>query len=506
MNNVINLVNFVRGCEPRFENKGLYSSVAERISINKQCGVKNTFLLQYDALIREDFQNLFLHERDENMELGIWFEIVRPLAEKVGIAWRGRPGFDWDWHVDPGFLEAYTQEERRLLIDEAFRLFYEVFGEYPRVAGSWLMDAYSMAYMSDRYGMDAFCICREQYAVDAYTLWGGYYSGGYYPSQNNMICPAQHKETQINTPVFRMLGIDPIYGYEEDRTDLRFQGCYTMEPCWSSGSDEEVMEWYFRSYYTNPSLALSHATTGQENSFGWSKVEKGYLLQINLIRKYMEKGCVKCKTLGETGLDFKKRFDHTPASALSAFDDWSGNGNQSVWYSCRNYRANLYFKDHTLFFRDIHEFNDQCQEDHLIAPCTEWQAFYRTLPIVDSRIQGDEESKSEIRFIDSVEKMESSKQLSESELEVTIRFSDGHFGYIRFDEETIKFYNCGELQMFFGKNDLLKSIDYRTLHFTFNKTDYFMELSDTPVQKQNGWSLSSGSGEIEFLMTLNNKL
>ena len=93
--------------------------------------------------------------------------------------------------------------------------------------------------------MDAFCICREQLAVDAYTLWGGYYSGGYYPSKNNMLCPAQNDENRIATPVFRMLGIDPIYGYDENKDSEnhpRLNGCFTMEPYWDCGKDREVME------------------------------------------------------------------------------------------------------------------------------------------------------------------------------------------------------------------------------------------------------------------------
>jgi hypothetical protein len=36
-------------------------------------------------------------------EIGAWLEVVRPLVEKAGLAWRGRPGFDWDWHADVGF-------------------------------------------------------------------------------------------------------------------------------------------------------------------------------------------------------------------------------------------------------------------------------------------------------------------------------------------------------------------------------------------------------------------
>ena len=204
-------------------------------------------------------------------------EMNRQLTEKLGIPWRGRPGFDWDWYVNPGFLPAYTPTQREAIIDEVFAAFATHFGYYPQVAGSWLLDAHSMAYMSEQYHVKAFCICREQYAVDAYTLWGGYYSGGYYPSKNNMLCPASRAENTISTPVFRMLGIDPIYGYDEQINHAGFeQGCCTMEPVWSSGNNSDVLDWYFRQYFENPCVCFSHCTTGQENSFGWEKMKKGY--------------------------------------------------------------------------------------------------------------------------------------------------------------------------------------------------------------------------------------
>ena len=115
---VMNLVNFVRGCEPRYP-KDLYTPVVKQMEVNAQYGFDNTFLLQYDAMQREDFRALFLEKRDEKMELGIWLEMCRELTEKVGIPWRGRPGYDWDWYVDPGFLMAYEPKEREALIDHS---------------------------------------------------------------------------------------------------------------------------------------------------------------------------------------------------------------------------------------------------------------------------------------------------------------------------------------------------------------------------------------------------
>ena len=45
------------------------------------------------------------------MELGVWLENCRDLIETIGLKWRGREGYDWDWFVNVGFLEGYTPAE-----------------------------------------------------------------------------------------------------------------------------------------------------------------------------------------------------------------------------------------------------------------------------------------------------------------------------------------------------------------------------------------------------------
>ena len=139
--NIVNIMNFVRGCEPRFEID-LVEPVRQELALCRKYDLPNTFLFQYDALVREDLVSIV--KGAPKTEVGIWLEMARCLTEKVGIPWRGREGYDWDWYVDPGFLPSYTQEERARLIDEIMRLFKEIFGEYPRSAGSWVIDAFSM--------------------------------------------------------------------------------------------------------------------------------------------------------------------------------------------------------------------------------------------------------------------------------------------------------------------------------------------------------------------------
>ena len=66
--------------------------------------------------------------QDEKTELGLWYEINKQLLDEVGLAWRGKEGWSWDWHIIPGFSMAYTRKERELLIDTAMNKFKEIYG------------------------------------------------------------------------------------------------------------------------------------------------------------------------------------------------------------------------------------------------------------------------------------------------------------------------------------------------------------------------------------------
>lgn len=82
---IMNLVNFVRGCEPRQPWQDLYTPIKEEIAINKSYGFDHTVLLQYDALIRPDMVELMKTELDRHMELGLWFEMGRPAKDRYRV-------------------------------------------------------------------------------------------------------------------------------------------------------------------------------------------------------------------------------------------------------------------------------------------------------------------------------------------------------------------------------------------------------------------------------------
>ncbi len=286
MRNVINIVNFIRSCSTKAD-QDLKLPICEQIKLAEKYDMPMTFLYQYDALIKPDFTELL--KGKEGFEIGIWIENSIWLVEKVGLTWRGRAGYEWDWHSNVDMTVGYTIEERKLLIDEIMRKFKELFGYYPKTVGSWALDAYSLNYMKEQYNIEVALICKEQWGTDGYSLWGGYYSGAYFPCRNNIFSPAQSQEEQIDVPVFRMLGSDPIDQYMNG-IGTNWQQVETMEPAYpSSGSSENWVKWYLDEMFGNKNLGLNYCQAGQENGFSGDRVKDGYTMQMRLFDQKKKK-------------------------------------------------------------------------------------------------------------------------------------------------------------------------------------------------------------------------
>jgi len=202
--------------------------------------------------------------------VGGWWEITQPHVEAAGLKWRGR--YPWDWHADVGFATGYTPEERRKLVDVYMEKFKEVFGKYPTAIGSWFIDAYTLGYMYDKYGIVASCNCKDQIGTDGYTLWGGYWNQAYYPSRVNAYMPAQTREGQIPVPVFRMLGSDPIYQYD-NCVGGALQGVISLEPVYGDSGGRRRFA-YNTTMNTNAG-GFTFGDLGQTNLPGYSTGEYG---------------------------------------------------------------------------------------------------------------------------------------------------------------------------------------------------------------------------------------
>ena len=482
---VATIMNFVRQCEPRdAENdKVLFDTTRKQLEFCVRSGKDHTFLLQYDTLCDDRYIELFNKKATKQTEVGLWFEIVEPLTSKVGLEYRSEYGWKWDWHIIPGFSMAYKTNEREMLIDEAMRKFKERFGEYPRTVGSWLIDTHTVNYLTEHYDIDALCIYRDQTNTDAYTLVGGYFNQAYYPSKNNMFTPAQSAKYRINTPVFRLLGPDPIHNYDGPKygsPEKEGHVCWTLEAVWDAGKDEKMAEWYFNTYYENEDLGFSYAQLGQENSFGLSDLVTPLKMQLSKLDKHEN---IKYLKMKDAGRAFRERYPKkTPATCVAALDNWDSEDIQSVYYDSQNYTANIFRHGKKLFFRSFYLFDEKVPEHYIEKPCKTFYAVYENLPIVDTVTWAEKEMDAGMTIDECVEPFTVSKS---GKTKLKIKLKDRTV--VKFSEDRIEVDTDGLVyDPFDAKAKMKVAKGGEGIEYEYNGAKYFLRAQNAKTSKKDG--------------------
>lgn len=511
MKNIVNIINFVRACEPRSaDDSFLFSTTKEELELCRKYNFPSTVLLQYDALIDKKYIEL-INQYKENTEVGLWLEVVKPLTENAGIPWRGR--YPWDWHNDVGFLVGYSPKERELLIDEAFNKFRDIFGYYPLSCGSWHIDAYSLNYMYEKYNIIASCNCKEQYGTDGYTIWGGIYSGAYYPSKNNMLCPASTKENQIDVPVFRMLGADPIYQYDMNMGDKNAcQKVTSLEPVYgNSGSDKNWVKWYLGENFNNKGISLSYAQTGQENSMDWKDISKGLPKQFDVLKEMQNDSRIEIITLADSGKWFKENFTETPPQAQMFDSDINNNRYKTLWYNCKNYRVNVLYEEGKIWIRDLYLFDEAFKEKFIEQNEDSHNCSYYNLPVIDGFRFSDKNTRAglylchhdnKISFSSpwrTFEKDNTANVYLSEELKIT---AAENYIYIRCNKSNwnLKAENAENIELPYISADN-KTLKMRFRYYTDEYFCYNLTLEKGYfAPTKNGFTVFPEDGEIKFIM------
>jgi len=359
----INVINFIRGVEPRAPTD-LLLPVQKQMEVLLGLELPATWLLQYDALVSGPFVPFLKSHIASNHEVGVWFEMNELQCKAAGVAWRGRPGLEWDSSPSVAFTIGYTVEERIKLADTFMREFRAIWGRYPKSVASWNLDSHTMAHLTEHYEIDAYAVCRDQIATDGFTIWGAPIAG-YYPSKVNCWSPALDRKNQIPSPVFRMLGQDPVYYYQNGYPmpgGRRGGGPDTMEPVWPSGRSPIFIGNFLNMIARAPTLEFAYAQLGQENNFGWPEMASAYPVQMKALSDLRGAGSVHVETMGESGRRFKQAFSETPPQAQVMLEDPFGNVDpveNTVWYQSRFYRANLHLKGDLPFLRDLTVYSDR---------------------------------------------------------------------------------------------------------------------------------------------------
>lgn len=396
---IVNIINFIRLLEPRdsaITEEVLYETVVNQIELMRRYKLGGTFLLQYDALLDPRYQKLLKSLPRDSFEIGAWWEIPQPMVEHAGLKWRGR--YPWDWHADVGFSTGYMPAEREKLADVYMHDFKKIFGYYPKSVGSWFIDAHTLNYLYDTYKIVASCNCKDQAGTDGYTLWGGYWNQAYYPSRMNSYMPAQTGKNQLPVPIFRMLGSDPIRQYDNGLGAER-QGVVTLEPVYKfGGGDAAWVNWYFKQFIEGASMEYAYVQAGQENSFTWEGMKKGFEIQLPLIARLRNEKKLTVETLAETGTWFRKNYKTTPATSVTIKKDMQGSDRKTVWFDSRFYRMNFLWEDGTLRVRDIHLFDESFPSIYTTQKATSNECSFFTLPFVDGYMWSSSAKYAGLRF------------------------------------------------------------------------------------------------------------
>lgn len=393
---IVNIYNFIRKTvypSGQFVEEEL-ETVLYEIEETKRYGFCGTYALKYDALMDENYVKILKDNLDEFDEVACWWEIDESLATKASVKWRGVAPVDDS--VNTGYSLSYTPEERMKMIDVYMEDFKSIFGYYPKTVGSWIIDIISLTYFKEKYHIEGAAICRDQIGTDGFTLSGGYYNQAYYPSLVNEFIPAQTKEHQLDLPIFRLLGADPIYAYE-DKLRKSVSGVYTLEPAATIAQNKDWVNWFFKRQTDESTIGFSYVQTGQENTFLWNTMSKGYEIQMKHLSEIEDK--VRIETLAESAKWYKRKYDLTPVTTLSATEDWNEEENlKTVWYNSRFYRLSFLFEKGQLSIRDLHLFNENYKSRYYDDVLVGNESRFDALPVVDPHHSSTQDLRAAMQF------------------------------------------------------------------------------------------------------------
>lgn len=354
--------------------------VREQMRFIKAHSLPATWLLQYDALVEGPYVAFLKAEMLPSHETGLWFEMNRRLCADANIPWRGKPEWEWDYHVPVAYSIGYPPDERRKLADTAVATYRRTFGHELRSVASWNLDAVTVEHFAEHHGVQAFGNCRDQLATDGFTIWGGALAG-YYPSRLNAWSPAVAAGNQINVPILRLLGQDPVYYYDHS---LPYPD--TLEPVWASGRSRIFIDRFLEMIASAPTGQFAYAQLGQENSFGWPEMQEAFPFQMEVLARLRSAGRVHVETMAETGRRFKAAFVTTPTQAQIMLEDPFGKtdpGERTIWYQNRFYRANIHMRGDEFYLRDLHVYDDRFEQPYLTDVVTQHGIEQRLLATLD---------------------------------------------------------------------------------------------------------------------------
>jgi len=355
-NSFVNIVNPVRGKDFwGLEGQEPSIAVGEQLKVIQENNFQATWLLRPDAIFDPQIVDYF-KSFPANQELGLFLEVTPAWATQAKVDYHQ----DVLWHyANSAFLSGYTVEERKVLIDDAFAKFKEIFGDYPQSVGAWHIDAKSLEYMQKKYAITGALICADQFLTDDYQLWGAWWGVPYYPSSYNTFIPAQSVKNKLNLVVFQWAARDPVNGY----------GGGGWESSFSVQANDylghQLTTNYFKKlvgvYLGENQNPFRQLTIGLENDYSWEKYGQEYRNQLRLIK---EKS-FQTVSMNEFSQWYRRQFSQLSPSMEIKGDDPLGSGKKSAWLMSIYGRLGILEDEGEKMIRDWRIYNEKWAEPYL---------------------------------------------------------------------------------------------------------------------------------------------
>ncbi len=377
-NNFISVVNPIRG-DDFWELKDQTSSTVVRSQLEMAQALKIpvTWLIRYDGLKNPEIVSLLNNSPTD--EVGLFLEVTPSWTDEAGVKYHNGSS----WHASGSvFLTGYSTSDREKLIDRAFEKFKSIFGVFPKSAGAWWVDAYSLEYMQKKYGITSSMIVADQYTTDDYQIWGQYWSTPYYPSKKNTLLPAQNVDHKLPVVMTEWAVRDPVNGYGEGVGE----STYSLQI-----NDYQDYHHLDKDYFTKlldiylhqPLNQFNFLVVGLENSYDWRRYKDGFNDQLVVLDNKRQTEGLKLVTLSTFSNWYRSEFPGiSPASIISA-EDPLGSADRSVWFMNPFYRVGWFYTKNGSNFRDIRPFIEGTQEACLVKICEKLQVTNNVTRILD---------------------------------------------------------------------------------------------------------------------------
>ena len=361
-NQFVTIVNPVRGEDFwQLKDETPLDNVKRDWDATNKLNLPATWLIRPDALQNKDIINFF-KTFSSNQEIGLFMEVTPTWANDAAIKYRQSP----NWHFAGSvLLTGYSQEERHKLVDKAFENYKKIFGIYPKSVGAWVIDAGSLSYMREKYGIEASLDVADQYTTDNYQVWGQYWSTPFYPAKRNAQVPASGEGQKLGIVTIQWATRDPFNAYGSGVLDSTYSvqaNDYANPKFHNLGID------YFKKllsiYLDNPLSLFGQVTIGLENDFSWKDFGRQYSEQLEVISQRQKSG-TRVVTMSQFANSYKSLYPVVSPPQIIAADDPLGSGGKVVWFQTPRYRVSWFFTARGSVVRDLRLYHDSVDE-----PCS----------------------------------------------------------------------------------------------------------------------------------------